>query len=657
MKKTACFLGIVLVGLMLFASGAYASAVAKIELPSALSIDRGTTYMMPAKLFPEGAAGAISWSSSRPQFASVTKEGRVTARKMGRTVIIARVNGKKAQCTLTVTMPSATRIKLKNTSKTLNPGATFQLKAAFQPQYTSEKPVWTSSDPSVATVSDTGLVTATADGDSTRTCHITAALKNGRVARCTIKVVKIPQKSIRMVTRAQVPLYSSRPLTAAVYPLDAFDRSITWQVVKNPAVASVDPKTGVVQGLKKGTAVVEARSANGRKARCTVTVKMVRYSRFALTPSSKTIMKGDSFSLTAKRLPVYVSYPNVTFQSSDPSVATVSPAGKITGINRGYATITAIADNGRIKRTTKLRVLSNDDTHVTISAIGDVMLGGDPRRRTDKYFEELWANDPSASYFFGKIKSEFRGITVANLEMPLYDTNRVIQGSREHIFRGKPAYAKALKAGEIDVVDIDNNHIMDYGNAGFKSTLTALNNYSIGYFGRGHVSYRMQKGVRIGFVGYRPESASISKIKNHVKSIKQNCDILVASFHWGSSYNPTSKQRAYGRAAIDAGADLVLGHHTHLVSGIELYKGKHIVYGLGTIVSAVNLPADTDTFIYRHTFSVSGTSVKNADFDIVPVKMTRATSRNDAQPDLATADEADAIIQKIKRYSPENNPF
>ena len=243
--------------------------------------------------------------------------------------------------------------------------------------------------------------------------------------------------------------------------------------------------------------------------------------------------------------------------------------------------------------------------------------------------------------------------------MPLIDTSYVMQGSRGYIFRGRTAYAQALVEGGIDAVDLDNNHIMDYTTRGYSSTKTALSKKGVGYFGLGNVCYIVRNGIKIGFVGFRPENTSISKMKSSVKAAQSRCDIVVASFHWGVEYrkSPTAQQIAYGRAAVDAGADLVLGHHSHVVSGIELYKGKHIVYGLGTIVSTVELPDDIDTFIYQHTFSVTGTAVSNEGFEIVPVLMSDNKSYNDAQPVIATGSDRSRILSKIKQYSPSKNPF
>jgi poly-gamma-glutamate synthesis protein (capsule biosynthesis protein) len=675
--------------IMLFAAtGAQATAVLeKIELPEKLFVDVGATCDLTAVLTPADAGVTITWTSSRPQYATVKpKDGDpnscvITGKAMGRTYVYARVGGKiLAQCFVTATAPKASSIKLNTKSVTLNPSGTYStytLRATTTPTYHSDSIEWKSGDESVATVSQTGVVTAVADGSETRTCTITATLtKAQKTATCSVTVTKIPEKYVRVTTNVVVPLYASRTLTAVVYPANAFDNAVTWEPVKNEGVVEKikDNGQGIAEfkGLKSGTAVFKVSTANGRWALCAMRVKLVRYASLSVTPSSKSIKKDETYEIKIKRSPTYVSYPDISITSSDESVAKAELTdGKwiVTGTGRGYASLYVKADSGRVNRTLTVRVLDYENpVTVTVSAIGDVMLGGDPRKDSFKRFENLWKNGPD--YFFEKIKSQLKGVVFANLETPLIDTTYRMQGSRSYIFRGKPIYAQALREGDIDAVDLDNNHIMDYGSRGYSSTKTAVKAVGVKSFGLGSVAFVYEKGIKIGFMGFRPENISISKLKANIVAAKKKCDILIVSFHWGRDYinSILTSQRVYGHAAVQAGADMVVGHHSHVVSGIEkyTYKGKsvYIVYGLGTIVSTVELPKDTDTFVYRHTFSVTGTSVSNVDnaIEIIPVKMTEGDKRdaqgnkyNDAQPVLAKGKAGSDIIDKIKQYSPNKN--
>ena len=695
MKRRLAILCAAALIILLAATGAQATAVLeKIELPANLSVDVGTKLELDAVLTPPEAGVTIQWTSSRPQYATVkAKLGFpntcvITGKAMGRTYIYAKVGGKvAAKCFVTVTKPKASTIKLNTKSVTLNPpdapsgvNYTYILRATTTPTYHSDTIEWTTNDPDETIISiepsedgKTCTVTAVSDGSEEKSCTVIATLtKAQKPATCQITVKKIPEKYVRVTTSAVVPYMSTRPLTAVVYPSNAFDKAVTWEPVRNEGVVEKikdDGKgTAEFKGVNSGTAVFKVSTANGRWALCSMRVKLVRYESLSVTPSSKTVEKGKTYEIKIKRSPTYVSYPDVTITSKDDSVAKVEfTDGKwiVTGVSRGYTNLYVVADNGRVKRTLTVRVLDYENSvTVTVSAIGDVMLGGDPRKGKGSFdrFDKLWKNY-GADYFFAKIKSQLKDehVVFANLEIPLINTNHVMQGSRSYIFRGKEEYARALSAGGIDAVDLDNNHIMDYTSKGYSRTRSAVSGQGIASFGLGKVAYITRNGIKIGFVGFRPESTSISKMKSGIKAVQSRCDIVIASFHWGldKRYSPTGQQIAYGRAAVDAGADLVVGHHSHLVSGIELYKGKHIVYGLGTIVSAVERPDDVDTFIYQHTFSVTGTSVSNKDFNIVPVLMTAngKNSYNDAQPVIADGDDKTRILNKIKKYSPSKNPF
>ncbi len=680
--------------LLCMAGVAQASSVTGVTLPDLPArIDQGERITIRAVVEPEDAVvTSVEWRSSRTEFATVKKMDdrscTITGKRMGRTILYVRVNkGKPISRVITVTYPRATAIRLNRTALTLNPAgsasSTYTLTTKTAPTYHSDTITWKSSDDSVASISPSAdgkscVVTAVSDGSEVRTCTITATTDKGqRQAICTVTVKKIPEKYVRVPSSLVVPLKSERPLTYAVYPANAFDRKVTFEVIKNrDVVASADPNTGVIKGLKSGTAVVRVTTANGRSAKCLVTVKSVRYSGFSVSPSSRVIEKGAQFDITHKIKPAFVSYPGVNCASSNTAVATVDfvptedpdddpVKGKwvVTGVSRGYATISVSGDNGRAKRYIAVRVVDNTQPiEITVSAVGDVMLGGDPRNSTYKYFASVWKNGPS--YFFEKIKHELIGVPFANLEIPLVNTDKVVKGSRNYIFRGRKEYAQALKDAGFRAVDLENNHIMDYGYAGYQSTRSAVSSQGIKPFFRTSVAYVYEKGVKIGFVGYRPENISLSSMRTQVRAARKKCDILIASFHWDSSgYGATGQQRAYGRSAIDAGADLVVGHHSHLLSGIEEYKGKYIVYGLGTIASVIQRPKDIDTMIYQHTFEVtdvstSTTTVTTKGGRIVPVLMTTAAEKekNTAQPVIAEGDDAARILNKVRNFSPGGLP-
>jgi len=200
-------------------------------------------------------------------------------------------------------------------------------------------------------------------------------------------------------------------------------------------------------------------------------------------------------------------------------------------------------------------------------------------------------------------------ISVVNLENPL--SNRgVAEKDKQFIFRGKPEYVMALKSAGIDAVTLANNHILDYGEAALFDTMQILNDAGILYAGAGEnvasasAPVYINKGTInvalvssshvIPFVHWtagenKPGVASAydpSRVISEVKTASEKADVVVAYLHWGEEQktHPVEYQKNIARMLIDAGADLVVGSHPHVVQGLEFYKGKLIAYSLGNFV-------------------------------------------------------------------------
>jgi len=197
-------------------------------------------------------------------------------------------------------------------------------------------------------------------------------------------------------------------------------------------------------------------------------------------------------------------------------------------------------------------------------------------------------------------------LAIANLEAPFTDQGNPCD--KKFTFRVPPQYAAGpVKAG-FDIVTLANNHILDYGSEGLFQTLQTLDSMEIKYCGAGgNVSEAEQpcmisaNNCKIGFLAYsltypaafwarkdRPGTAypNLKKIKAQIKKIRGDCDLIVVAFHWGGELleYPKPYQKYYAHAVIDLGADIVVGHHPHVLQGIELYKGKFIAYSLGNYV-------------------------------------------------------------------------
>lgn len=198
--------------------------------------------------------------------------------------------------------------------------------------------------------------------------------------------------------------------------------------------------------------------------------------------------------------------------------------------------------------------------------------------------------------------------TVADLECPFAETGPYQELGT--IFRGDPELVEGLNLAGIDAVNLANNHLGDSQQAGMKFTFDLMNKNNIGFFGAGinqtesHKAYIKEvNGVKIAILGYADQDftpvsyeaddkyaglnlMNISKMQEDVKNAKNQADFVVVSMHAGTeyTYNPDPDQIEFAHSAIDAGADMIYGHHPHVVQAIEVYNGKPIFYSLGNFV-------------------------------------------------------------------------
>jgi uncharacterized protein YjdB len=242
--------------------------------PSTLSLEAGKTSQLTATVSPSNATDkTVTWSSSNTNVAMVSTGGLVIAKAVGTATITATTNtgGKTATCAVTVTPGDVpvTGVTLSQNTMKLKVGQTSTLTATVMPADATDKSIrWNSSNPSVATVSSTGVVTGVAPGTAT----IAATASNGIDARCTV-TVDIPVTGVSVSkTSLSLKMGQSEALSAEVIPSDAADKTVTWKS-SNTAVATVS-SSGVVTGVKPGTATVTVTTNDGGKtATCAVTVQ------------------------------------------------------------------------------------------------------------------------------------------------------------------------------------------------------------------------------------------------------------------------------------------------------------------------------------------------------------------------------------------------
>lgn len=296
---------------------------------------------------------------------------------------------------------------------------------------------------------------------------------------------------------------------------------------------------------------------------------------------------------------------------------------------------------------------------IKISAAGDCILGFDERFSTANRFDSVFKEkNKDYGYFFKNVKPIFEtdDLTIINLENPLTTATKKLD--KEFAFKGPPEYTRILTEGSVEVVNLANNHTYDYLEQGMKDTTTNLKKANISYFGEGHKSIIEVKGIKVGNLGYKGWNNSKwvkDNIKKDIDGMKKAADLVIVTFHWGEerANYPNSIQKDLGHFAIDNGADLVLGHHPHVMQGIEQYKDKYIVYSLGNFSFGGNRnPSDKDTFIFQQSFTFDNTKqlVSNRT-NVIPCTISSVSYRNDYCPTPQTGQAAQRIMNRLKKYS------
>lgn len=243
---------------------------------------------------------------------------------------------------------------------------------------------------------------------------------------------------------------------------------------------------------------------------------------------------------------------------------------------------------------------------VTLAAAGDILLDRGVGQSIERYGLE---------FPFARVGDRLKAADIAfgNLECPLSkDGVKVV---KRFVFRARPQTARCLRGAGLDMLSLANNHTMDCGRRGLTDTMSILGGQGLRWCGAGATARAAEepamvtvRGLRVGFVGFcqfLPEGVFLSddkpglalateeRVRRVVSIARTKCDVVVASFHWGVEYQtrPSRGQRRLARIAVEAGADLVLGHHPHVLQGLEVVKspwrGRRnvlIAYSLGNFV-------------------------------------------------------------------------
>jgi poly-gamma-glutamate synthesis protein (capsule biosynthesis protein) len=297
---------------------------------------------------------------------------------------------------------------------------------------------------------------------------------------------------------------------------------------------------------------------------------------------------------------------------------------------------------------------SGEEDLLELVAVGDIMLSRTVEERTEVC---------GSTYPFEGVAELLRGadITIGNLECPLSLVGDPID--KRYLFRAHPQNAEALTWAGVDAVNLANNHVLDFGQEGFEQTLEALESAGVAYLGAGPTSVEAHspwiveaKGKRIAFLAYAasrwegsPELptkeqvsfADLARIAEDVEQASHLADLVVAIMHLGTEYqfDADDEQLAVSRAAIDAGACLVIGHHSHVVQGTEVYGDGFIAYGLGNFVFDIDaVEAAREGAVLRVLLGEDGVQVA----DLIPVRIV-----DDVQPRLLAGEGGLPVVRRL----------
>jgi poly-gamma-glutamate capsule biosynthesis protein CapA/YwtB (metallophosphatase superfamily) len=282
-----------------------------------------------------------------------------------------------------------------------------------------------------------------------------------------------------------------------------------------------------------------------------------------------------------------------------------------------------------------------DTSTIDFLAVGDVMLSG----RVQEKIKEFGANSP-----FEKVHhlTNEANLAFCNLECAVTSSGTNI--IKPNILAVNPQEAEGLSFAGFDIVSLANNHALDKGREGLLGTMRFLEKEGIEYVGAGKDYQEAREptilvinGIRVAFLAYclyplegvvfRRDAPSVSLfdpqvVREAIENIKKQVDVIVVSLHWGTEYaqSPSLEQQDNAHRIVDWGADLILGHHPHVIQKIEEYKQGVIVYSLGNFIFDQQKPEAKKSIVFKAKISKNGVE----EYSTLPVEIV------DFRPQLST---------------------
>ena len=300
------------------------------------------------------------------------------------------------------------------------------------------------------------------------------------------------------------------------------------------------------------------------------------------------------------------------------------------------------------------------DKPITITFGGDAVIGA-----RESYYSlpdslPAYLKKNGYKWPFSELQTIFESddLTCVNLECVLKNDADGEDLEKPWRFRGLTEYAEVLKQGSIEMVNLANNHTIDYGEEGFRSTIQALNS-NVKYCGNGHNLILEIGGHLFGFGGCRETTYKESPeiINEDIRYLRNNgAEFIIYQCHWGEEYeaNHNALQEAMARACHRAGADLVIGHHPHVVQGIDFIGGMPVVYSLGNLMFGGTIKLNTYDAILIQAKVYPNRKTDRIQLHLIPVLTSSSAVRktNDYRPCIATEKDALRILKKVQADTP-----
>lgn len=269
---------------------------------------------------------------------------------------------------------------------------------------------------------------------------------------------------------------------------------------------------------------------------------------------------------------------------------------------------------------------------ILFSFVGDLSIGDSQQYKNASSSFHTMVDEKGYDFPFAQVASYLQSddLTLGNLEVVF--TTRTAHQDKKHYLSADPDHVQILHSGGIDVVNTVNNHTMDFHMEGYLDSMQCLDENGIGRFGYSYAARDVNafdtlvqevKGVRFGFVGFSyPSDKDLKRIENRIRALKEEegCQVVIVSLHWGKEeqMTPSAWQLPYAKQVLDAGADMIWGHHPHVIQPIQFYKGKPILYSTGNFIFGTMSSVDPSTGIFQVTWEKTEEGVSMKKLQVIP---------------------------------------